>query len=103
LVRDRSDIVYAHAAGALGAVQILPAPLDAAYRSAGAVIVRVRQLAPALLMRGEPVRIGIAMQVAAEDSLRLFPFGDLDRFHVLLFAEPRVEADEVHEAGSLQQ
>ena len=69
----------------------------------GRVVVGLRQAQAALLVRGVPVRVGVAVQVAADHRLRLVPFGDLHRLDVALLAHPGVEADEVHEVGSLQQ
>ena len=103
LVGHRGHVVHAHAAGALGHEQVFAAHRDAARRALGRVVVGHGQLAAARQVRRMPVRIGVALQVAADHRLRLVPFGHLHRADALLGAHPGVQADEVDEVGSLQQ
>ena len=55
------------------------------------------------LMIRIPIRIRIAMQITAYDSLRLIPLRDLHSFDMLFFTNPRVIAYEVDETCSVQQ
>src|SRR5712692_5353864 len=49
------------------------------------------------------IGIGVAMQIAADDGLRLVPFGDAYRFDVTFLADPGVEPDEIDEVCPEQQ
>ena len=102
LVGDAGDVVGGHAAAALGGQDILAAQLQAAGLAA-ALREGDRQLELRLLVRLVARRIGVAMQVAADDGLRLVPLGDVDRLDAACLADPGVEADEVDEVGPLQQ
>ncbi len=102
LVADAGDVVHAHAFRAFGDVQVFAAQLDA-VGDAGAVLVRRRQFLAAILVLFEPVRIGVAVQIAADHGLRFVPLGDLHRADAAVFADPCVVADEVDELRAEQQ
>ena len=103
LVGDARGVVHAHPARAFGDEEIFAAQLQATRRALRLVRRDRGQPVVALLVRGVPVGVRVAVQVAADHRLRLLPFGHLDGAHALFLADPRVEADEVDEVGSLQQ
>ena len=103
LVGDRGHVVHAHAALAFGHIEVFTAQLQAAGTTLGAVIVGFGQRSAACFMRGVPVGVGVAVQVAADDRLRLIPLGDLHRLDVPLLADPGVVANEADVAGAVHQ
>ena len=102
LVGDAGNVVDAHALVALGNKQVLAAMLDAGRRPA-AVRVAVQQLPVIVPMLGEPVRIGVAMQVGTDHCLRFIPLGHLHPGDVFLTTHPGVVTHQVDETGAVHQ
>ena len=128
LVADRSHVIDAEPAPALGHEHILTAQLQAAGLTACALqgvgdlldragiptaasltIERfpagpVDQFTPvALDVLGEVVRIGIALQIGAEYRLGLIPFSHPHRLDAGLQPDPGIHADEVDRVGPQHQ
>ena len=102
LVADARDVVRAHALVAFRDVQVLAAQLDA-VRHAGAVAIRLVELATVFLVLLVVVRVRVALQVAADDGLRLVELGHAHGVDLAFAADPRVVPDEVDELRTEQQ
>ena len=102
LVGDRGDIIDAQAVAARRTVEIFTAQLQAA-RDLAVMVIGVSQRLAALLMLFPIIRIGVALQRAADHRLRLIPFGHPHRLDAACLAPPGVIADEIDEIGAEQQ
>src|SRR3546814_697216 len=126
LVADRGYVVDAKAALAFGHEHVFAAQLQAAggavrvlddigellqgLRLTAEITVEGFAAGPfdqlaivALDVEAPIIGVGVAVEVGAEHRLRLLPFGDPDRLEAVLHPDPGVEADEVHEIGTLEQ
>ena len=101
-VRNAGHVVGLHAFFALCDEEILAAQLNTGGATAGMAAAGLERAA-IFLMCLEPVRVGVLVQVAADDGLRFVPLGDLHRIDPTVATNPGVVADEVDEIGSVHQ
>ena len=102
LVGDAGDVIDAHSLAAFRHEKIFAAKLQAPGDAGGVGIGFVEHPVP-FLVRPIPVRIGVFVQIAADDGLWFVIFRHLDGLDAAVAADPGVEADEVDEIGALQQ
>src|SRR5579871_2940661 len=98
-VPNTGDVVDAHAVIALSDIQIFTAQLQALSLASG-VAGGVLQFAVVLQMVCIPSGVGVPMQIAADDRLRLIPLGYANCVDFTGAADISVIADEVDEVGA---
>ena len=102
LVGDIRNVVDDESLLACRREQVFTAQLQAT-RLLVVVLVRCLQLAAVCNMLREVIGVGVALQVASDNSLRFLPFGDLCRNNTIFQSRIGMEADEVNEVRALQQ
>ena len=101
-IGDAGDVIDAHPLAAFRHVKIFAAKLQAPGDAAGVSIGFVKHPVP-FLVRPIPVRIGVFVQITADDGLWFVIFRHLYGLDAAGAADPGVEADEVDEIGTMQQ
>ena len=95
LVGDIRDVVDAETVLAARRIEILATVLEASNVIRRAVVVVLGKLLTPGLMLRIPVRVGVLVQIAADDGLRLIPLRDLHGLHAFTGTEIGKVAEEV--------